>query len=151
MKFNSKALQASFDATNPILEPNELFIESIAIEDIIQLESYLKAVPVNESFVFNLKFKDTPPYQEELLVWDKRKQQIMYVKNTYTAACRSHEKGYYQYINYNEKEVLIETPLLNADFSLKKQIWSEDKLALFLTLFSKKNAHRSSFNIEVDV
>lgn len=143
MKFNSKALQASFDATNPLLEPKE-FIESIVIEDIILLESYLKAVLLNESFVFNLKFKDTPPYQEELLVWDKRKQQIMYIKNTYTAACRSHEKGYYQYINYNEKEVLIETPLLNADFSLKKQIWSEDKLALFLTLFSKKATTRTS-------
>lgn len=150
MKFNSKTLQASFDAANPILETNE-FVEEIANEDIIQLESYLKACPTKETFVFNLKFRDTPAYQEELLVWDKRKQQIVYVKNTYTAACRSHEKGYYQYINYNEKEVLTEIPLLRADLSLKRQIWVEDKLALFLTLFSKNYANSPSFNVGAKV
>lgn len=142
MKFNSQTLQASFEALNPILESDE-FIEKNVIEDIINLELFLKAYPIKESFFFNLRFKHTPAYQEELLVWDKRAQQIMYVKNTYTAACAAHEKGYYQYVNYNEKEVLIETPLLNADSALKKQIWDENKLAVFLTVLSKRTTSAS--------
>ena len=137
MKFHSKNLQSSFEHAKPILESLNSIEDAIS-EDIYELESYLKTIHLKESFSFHLQLPDTPAYQEELLVWNHYKQRIVYIKNSYSASCITHDKGYYPLINYNDKENLIEQPLIDAPFALKKLLWETDKLALFLSFLSQK-------------
>jgi hypothetical protein len=136
MKFNSKTLQASFEQAKPILE---YFKHQDAVsEDIHELELFLTNLHLKESFIFNLQFAHTATHEEELLIWAPRRQRLLYVKNRYNVTCLSHDKGYYQHINYNDKETLMEIPLLEAAAEIKKQIAEKDKLALFLSLFAQK-------------
>jgi hypothetical protein len=136
MKFNSKSLQQSFEQAKPILDG--LKPMDPVSEDIHELERFLKTLHLKESFIFNLNFTNTPAYQEELLIWDNKSQRLIYTKNIYKVTCLSHEKGYYQHINYDDKETLIDTPLIDAPTEIKKQITEEDKLALFLSLLTQK-------------
>lgn len=136
MKFNSRTLQASFEQAQPILERFKP-LDALS-EDVHELELFLKKLHLNESFIFNLNFSFTAAHEEELLVWDHNRQSLLYVKNQYAVTCLSHVKGYYQHINYNDKEVLIEIPLLEAANEIKKHIAKEEKLAHFLSLFARK-------------
>lgn len=136
MKFNSKSLQESFELAKPLLEG--LKPQDPVSEDIQELELLLKTLHLKESFIFNLKFRHTPAYQEELLVWNHSIQRLIYTKNIYKVSCLSHDKGYYQHIHYNDKEILIETPLLEAPKEIKQLIAEEDKLALFLSFLTQK-------------
>lgn len=144
MKFNSKTLQASFEQAKPILE---YFKPKDAVsEDIHELELFLKNLHLKESFIFNLQFAHTVAHEEELLIWDHKIQRLLYVKNSYGVTCLSHDKGYYQHINYNDKEIVIEIPLVDAPADLKKHIAEKDKLALFLSLFAQKlNSSKTGF------
>lgn len=141
MKFNSKALQASFDEAQSILE--RIKPQDAVSEDIKELETFLKTLRLKESFTYNLKLNHTPAHEEELLVWNHKIERLLYIKNIYAVSCLSHDKGYYQHINYNDKEILIEVPLIDAPRELKKHIAEEDKLALFLSFLTQKlNHHR---------
>ena len=144
MKFNSKTLQASFEQAKPILE---YFKPHDAVsEDIHELELFLTNLHLKESFIFNLQFAHTAAHEEELLIWSHRSQRLLYVKNRYRATCLSHDKGYYQHINYNDKEIIMEIPLIEAATEIKKQVAEKDKLALFLSLFAQKlNSSKSGF------
>jgi hypothetical protein len=137
MKFNSKTLQAIFEQTQPILE--HLKPRDPLTEDIQELEQYLLTLQLKESFVFNLRFPKTPAYEEDLLVWNHHKQRLLYIKNRYRVTCLSHENGYYQHINYNDKEIVLETPLEDASLEIKQLIAEEDKLALFLSLLAERS------------
>ncbi|RUR04852.1 hypothetical protein [Legionella sp. km772] len=144
MKFNSKTLQARFDELKPLLE--SLKLPDAVSEDIKGLEVYLGTLHLKEDFTLNLNFNTTPSHQEELLVWNHKTQRLLYVKNHYGVACLSHDKGYYQHINYDDKEVLIELPLVEAPSEVKKRIGEEEKLSLFLSLFSQSlNAQHRNF------
>ena len=147
MKFNSKSLQARFDELKPILEG---FKPQDAVSDDIQeLVAFLTTLHLKESFTFNLNFNHTPSHQEELLIWNHKTQNLLYVKNHYQVTCLSHDKGYYQHINYDDKEIVLELPLFDAPDEVKTKIAQEDKLALFLFLFTQKlNTHqKNSFYI----
>jgi hypothetical protein len=135
MKFNSKSLQDSFEQAKPILEG--LKPQDPVSEDIHELELLLKTLHLKESFIFNLKFIHTLAHQEELLIWNHISQRLIYTKNTYKVTCLSHDKGYSQHINYNDKETLIEIPLIDASVEIKRHIAKEDKLALFLSLLTQ--------------
>jgi hypothetical protein len=144
MKFNSKKLQAIFEKAQPILE--NLKPQDALNEDIHELEVFLKTLHLKDSFVFNLRFANTPAYQEELLVWNHKIHALIYSKNSYKVSCLAHDKGYYQHINYNDKEIIMEVPLREAPFDIKKHIANEDKLALFLSMLTQTvNNQENSF------
>jgi len=68
------------------------------------------------------------------------------MRNHYGVTCLSHDKGYYQHINYDDKEIVMVLPLLDASDVVKKKIAEEDKLPLFLSLFTQKlNAQQRNF------
>lgn len=136
MKFNSKALQESFEQAKPILEG--LKPQDPISEDIQELEQFLQTMHLKESFTFNLKNPQIPAHHEELLIWNHHRQQLMYNKNSYKVTCLSHEKGYSKYIDYNNKEILLESQLIDAPASVKHYIAKEDKLALFLSCLTHK-------------
>lgn len=141
MKFNCKTLQNSFELAQPILE--RLKPLDALSEDIQKLEHVLGSVHLQESFVFNLNFIHTPRYEEELLIWQYKQQRIIYIKNRYKVTCLSHVKGYYQHINYNDKETLLEMPLMEAPAEVKKHLAEQDKLALFLSLLTEQYTRTS--------
>jgi hypothetical protein len=138
MKFYSETLQASFNDAKPILESLSSIKDAI-YEDIKELEAFLQTIHLNESFHFNLKAQSPLSRNEELLVWNHVSKRIIYIENRYGISCVSHDKGYYYpRINFDDKQTLIEKPLIDTDFEIRKRVWQEGKLALFLSFITQR-------------
>jgi hypothetical protein len=137
MKFYSQTLQNSFDEAKPILEQVGT-IETKINQDILTLESVLKTVNLKESITYAIKSLRTAAHHEELLVWNHYHQKIFYIKNSFNALFVTGDKGYSRQINYRDKETLIEESLIETPISLKKTLWENGTLALFLSFLTQK-------------
>lgn len=156
MKFNSSHLQSCFDTAKPILENIDKTKNSIS-EDIRSLEAYLKSTNINES----IDYLATDPTAtcnvnceifsedagggsgtalEERLRWDNEKRRLIYIRNEYQASIDIYQDYSPVNIEWFSINKIIEKPLIEAPFEIRKFMYENNHLGNFLTSVSNKFA-----------
>jgi len=133
MKFNSATLQSSFEQSKPILDNIHQIKDSVS-EDIKQLETYLRSLDLNETIVYRLAEHIFTHLADELLVWDHNKKRIVYIEDRY----KVNDDCHYHTADISSRETIVERPLIETPFDIRKRIYEEDHLSKFILFISKK-------------
>jgi hypothetical protein len=131
--FNCPKLNQSFESAQPIL--NKISeIKNALSADINQLEKYLQTTGMHESFRYEVvsgeKIIDSDnKLIEEFLIWDSSKKRILFVQN---------ELFFNNYDSHPEVKNLLEKPLIETTFEIRKYISENDHLVKFLDAITDK-------------
>ncbi|HLB57062.1 MAG TPA: hypothetical protein VJK30_07030 [Coxiellaceae bacterium] len=149
MKFNSSYLQSCFDTNKSVLDNINEIKNSIS-SDIKQLENYLKSINIGES----VTYVATDPTQsrnycepisiEEKLSWDKIQNRLIYEKSEYEGEIHYYENSFD--IDLSSRKIIIEKPLIETPFEIRKHVYESGYLGDFLLYVASKFSINKKLN-----
>jgi len=151
MKFNCKNLQECYELTAPILN-NINQIKDCVSEDIKSVEKYLKSIQLPESISYiisdpeesfeplahdEFKLITSASCIEEILTWDHVKKRLMFSQNLYVGIIH-HEVSETPTIDRDSRNEIINKPLIETPFEIRKHVYANNYLIEFLKNIARK-------------